>query len=129
MIYRPELKKRVIEILQSHKGKDNAISANNLFIEATDETLWPMKAANQTRVIRQLVRDIRKDKLLPVISGNEGYWVAESDEELEAFTVKLLKTAARQFGLARELSNVPVSRMVAQYKLNFTDEDEVNEQN
>lgn len=127
MIERQELQENVIAIMKNHVGKDNAIPQKQLFIIAANETLWPNSSVDQTRPLRSVIRDIRKKKLLPLCSGNQGYWLAESDAELEAFTVKLLKTAERQFGLARDLSKVPVSRMIKQHKLNFKDEENNND--
>lgn len=127
MVERDVLQERVIAVLKKHVGRDNAITQKQLFVETANETLWPNSAVNQTRILRSVVREIRKKKLLPICSGTQGYWLAESDAELEEFTVKLLKTAARQFGLARDLSKVPISRMIKQHKLNFNDEENNND--
>lgn len=128
MTYRPQIREAVINVLKTCKGKDNAISAANLFVAATGETVVPSIERNQTRVIRSIVNDLRREKVLPIISGN-GYWLAESDAELEAFTLNLLRQAETKFGLARTLSKVPVSSMVKQHNFNFTDQDNQEETN
>lgn len=126
MIDRPHLRTKVVKELKKHVGKTNAISAANLLTLTTGEIVVPSLERNQTRLIRSIIRDIRRDKELAIISGN-GYWVAESDEELTAYAHKLLCEAARKYGLARSLSKVPVSRMVKQFNLNFSDEEKNNE--
>lgn len=127
MKYRPEFKQRVVEVLKNCVGRENAISAEQLFTLVTGETIVPSLAANQTRLIRSIVLDIRKNKEQPIISGY-GYWLAEDDAELEQYTLKLLRAAERKFHLARTLSMVPVSHMIEQHKLNFTDQESTNEQ-
>jgi hypothetical protein len=126
-MHREHIKKSVINILKSHVGKANAISANQLYCMVTGETLYPAKASNKTRIIRSVIREIRARRELPILSGN-GYWLAETDEELKLFVEKRIKTATRIFGLSRELSGIPIDRMVEQLKLELEKEENSYEQ-
>lgn len=122
-MHRDYIKKNVLRILKKHIGKENAIKANALYCLATAEYIIPAKASNQTRIIRSLIREIRKERELAVISGEPGYWIAENDEELNEFVNKQLNTARRMFGLAHTLSGIPIDRMVEQFKLNLIKEE------
>ena len=119
--------KRVFNILSKRVGKTNAISAKHLYCAVFNDYIIPAKAQCQTRAIRLAVRELRKSKKLGIVSGQPGYWVAETEEELKAYTQKLLRTAQRSFGLAHQLSGVPIDRMVEQFKLDL--ENEANHDN
>jgi hypothetical protein len=126
MKYRPEFRQHVKKILSNCVGKQNAISAEELFMAVTGEVIVPSLKANQTRLVRSIALDIRKSKELPICSGN-GYWLAQDYAELEQYTLSILRGAKRKFNLARNLSMVPVSKMIEQYKLNFTDQESTHE--
>lgn len=68
---------RVVSILEEHRGKDNAISSReiNERIDADNVGSFPRT--------REIVREILERELLPIASGNDGYYVIETREELE----------------------------------------------
>lgn len=126
-MHREIIKERVERILRKHVGKENAISAMNLYCLVTGDHEVPAKKNNQTRIIRSVIHEIQADQKIPVISGN-GYWIAKTDKELHAFIEKKINTATRMFGLAHKLSGIPIDRMVEQLKLKLENEEQHNDQ-
>jgi hypothetical protein len=118
-MHRDVIKKRVLHLLQKHRGKENAISAKVLYCLATEDSIVPVKAHNQTRIIRSIVNECRMERI-PILSGN-GYWMAESDEDLRLYVESALDECARAFRLNSNLSRIPVDRMVEQLKLKLTE--------
>lgn len=118
---------KVRNILKQHVGKQNAISAMNLYCLATGAHEIPAKKNNQTRIIRSVIRELQTKFQLPVMSGN-GYYIADSDAELKVFVEMKITTASRMFGLANKLSGIPIDRMVEQLKIKLENEEVNNEQ-
>ena len=129
MIDSAALKVSILSELKERVGKQNAISANHLFIIVTGDTLIPSRARNQTRGVRYAIRQLRKERN-PIMCGKEGYWWAESDQELTEYVERQLRTAARIFKLNRDLSGACVDAMVEQLKLNIEqmEQDDANHQ-
>lgn len=129
-MHREYIKENVVEVLKKHRGKENAIKSKVLFCLATGEAIIPAKAQSQTRVIRSVIRELREKRELPVMSGDKGYWIAESDEELRDYVERSLIEAKRMMKLGSQLSGIPVDRMVEQLKLklNENEQETLNEQ-
>jgi len=69
------------------------------------------------------VKELRYVDKMPILSGSRGYWIAESETELRAFTDKLLRTGTGTLRLAHKLSGIPIDRMVEQFKLDLESEE------
>ena len=79
------MSERIRDILMEHRGKGNAIASKRIS-EAMD---FPME--DTQAVSRKAIWDTAEEYGLPLISCNKGYFIAETDEELEAFNANYEK--------------------------------------
>lgn len=99
MSYSEEQYERVRELLLEHRGKGNEISSReiNQQLEMDNVGSFP-----QTR---ECIRDIMLNEQIPIIGGGNGYYVAETEEEvqdaLETFESRILSITERKMLLQR----------------------------
>jgi tRNA A37 N6-isopentenylltransferase MiaA len=99
MGYTQEEYEQVKEMLLEHRGRDNQISSReiNEVVELDNVGSFP-----QTR---ECVRDIMFEERIPIIGGGNGYYVAETEEEiadaLETLESRILHQAERKMTLKR----------------------------
>lgn len=75
----PELKAEVQQILEEHRGKDNAIVSADLIdaIEIDDAEGNPR--------IREIIRELITEDQIPIASYNRGYFIIETEDELNEY--------------------------------------------
>ncbi len=126
-MHREEIKSKVVARLKKAVGRGNAIKGEVLYVQVTDDAIIPAKRNSQTRIIRSIVRELREKRELPVMSSSNGYWLAESDQELREYVEQRLIEAKRMIKLGSQLSGVPVDRMVEQLKIKLKLKEQINE--
>jgi hypothetical protein len=94
---------QVKELLLNHRGKGNEISSR----EINDQVvLDDVGSFPQTR---KCVRDIMEQEGIPVIGGGNGYYVAETEEEIESalstLESRIINTTERKMFLKRAARN------------------------
>jgi len=89
----------VKEMLLNHRGKGNEISSReiNEVVELDNVGSFPNT--------RKLVKDIMFDENIPVVGGGNGYYVAETEEEvgeyLETLEGRIMSNAERKMAVTR----------------------------
>ena len=89
----------VKELLLDHRGADNPISSREIseHLEAQEVGSFPKT--------RMLVRDIMLEEQIPIASSNNGYYVIETEEELQDYIDQLesriLGISERKFEVRR----------------------------
>lgn len=121
MVNRDQIESNIMNILNQHVGQHNAIKSAPLYIRATGDVLIPAKAHSQTRIIRSVVQDLRRDKRVPICSGAKGYWMAEDQDEFVDWLRKKMDNFGRSIGLDLKLNNTVLSEMGAQRNFQFTE--------
>lgn len=74
---------RVKELLLAHEGSVNPISAReiNEVIDVDTVDSFPRT--------RELVREVLFEERIPIVSGNDGYYIVETEDELAAYLANL----------------------------------------
>jgi len=52
--------------------------------------------ASTLRKVRQIIRDLRIKKAIPILSDNEGYWIVKYPDEANRYISRIEKTAKAQ---------------------------------
>jgi hypothetical protein len=116
---RNELIERVRKIIKQYQGPDLCITKEKVFVEATGENIIPWRRVDQTRIIRSMVKQLRREGCpIAFKSGKRGgYFWARTDQELET-TINVFHSRAMS-SLKQEatLKRIPVGDVVDQYKL------------
>lgn len=73
------MSREIKNILSQHKGKENAIASKEISIAKG----FPME--DTQAVSRGAIRKAEEEFGLPLISCNKGYYIAQTDEELEEY--------------------------------------------
>ena len=81
---RAEMLTRAREILQQHQGPDDCITMTELYRQVTGEVVIPWKRYDQSRVIRSIVEQLRREGARIGRKGGKygGYFWARNDDEL-----------------------------------------------
>ena len=103
MSYSEEQYEQAKELLLQHQGKGNEITSREL-----NERL-ELDSVGSFPQTRELVRDIMFQERIPVIGGGNGYYVAETEEEIQnaiqTLTSRITNTAERRMMLIRAAEN------------------------
>lgn len=122
---RQAMKRRVREIIERYQGPDLCVTKEQVFVAATGETVIPWRRVDQTRVIRWLVEELRRDGCPIGFKGGRcgGYFWARSDDEL-APTINTFHSRALS-GLRQEaaLKRIPMSEVIEQHQLELKELD------
>ena len=97
----------VLSILSRHAGKGNGISMRTLE-QQTD--LLP-------RLLRRHIADLRNDGHAICGTPRDGYYIAETPEELEATCEFLHNRALHSLGLESKLRKIPLADLLGQLHL------------
>lgn len=99
MSYTDEQYERVKELLLEHRGKGNEISSRELNEEVGLDSVGSFPRT------RECVRDIMLQERIPIIGGGNGYYVAQTEDEIvdaiETLDSRITKTAERKMLLER----------------------------
>ena len=94
-----DARERVKSILLDHRGKDDAISSREISEQLNREEVGSFPET------RMLIREIMLEDQIPIASNNSGYYVVESEEELQDYVDQLeqriLGVSERKFAVQR----------------------------
>ena len=79
------MSKKIKDILMGHRGKENAITSKRI----SKAMGFPMEDTQS--VSRQAIWATAEEYSLPLISCNKGYFITQTDEEMEKFNAKYEK--------------------------------------
>ncbi|MFC6723091.1 hypothetical protein ACFQE1_01525 [Halobium palmae] len=87
------------EILLNHRGSDNPISSREINEEIDEDNIGSFPGT------RAIIRDIVLEDRIPIAGGHNGYYVIETEEELEDYldnlTSRINGMAERRWGVQR----------------------------
>ncbi|WP_254538719.1 hypothetical protein [Halomarina litorea] len=72
-------RERVLEILQNRVGKDNAITSREINEEIQADNIGSFPST------RAIITDIIKEERVPILANTNGYYVAETEGEIEEY--------------------------------------------
>lgn len=120
---RAAIKAAIRQILRKDANcAERAITMERLYVRSTGDYILPGKKYNQTRIVRSIIRELRMDDQVPVISNECGYYLAESEAELEPYLRAKLSELRGRFELYRRMSRMPIGQMLRQYDFLTTDD-------
>lgn len=94
-----QVKAQVKEIILDHRGRDNQISSREI-----DEQV-DIDSVGSFPNTRAVVRDLILEDQIPIVSGGNGYFVIETEDELQNYIDSLegrmLSIADRKYGVRR----------------------------
>ena len=79
------MSEKIKNILMEHKGRKNAIASKRI----SEAMGFPMEDTQS--VSRQAIWDTAEEYGLPLISCNRGYFIAETDDEIDAYNKNIQK--------------------------------------
>ena len=79
------MSEKIKNILMDHRGKENAIASKRI----SEAMGFPMEDTQS--VSRQAIWSTAEEYGLPLISCNRGYFIAETDDEIEAYNKNIQK--------------------------------------
>lgn len=79
------MSEKIKDILMEHRGRKNAIAAKRI----SEAMGFPMEDTQS--VSRQAIWDTAEEYGLPLISCNKGYFIAQTDEEMEDYNANYEK--------------------------------------
>ena len=79
------MNEEIKNILMKHKGKKNAIASKRI----SEAVGFPMEDTQS--VSRQAIWNTAEEYGLPVVSCNKGYFIAETDDEIETYNQNIQK--------------------------------------
>ena len=115
---RADLLVRVEALLQQCRGPQAAIRMVDLFALATGDVVIPGKRYDQTRIVRSLVDQLRRQGR-PIAHGNSGYFWADDPADLEPTIRWFHLRALASLRQERALRRVPFSQVLEQHALDF----------
>lgn len=99
MSYTDEEYERVKELLLEHRGKGNGITSREI------NDVVGLDNVGSFPQTRECVRAVMFNEDIPVIGGNGGYYIAETEEELagalDTLEKRIVRTAERKMALKR----------------------------
>lgn len=99
MAYTDKQYERTKELLLKHRGSDDPITSREISDELDLDDIGSFPNT------RECIRDIMFEELIPVVGANNGYYVAESadeiDDALETLQSRITNTAERRAMLER----------------------------
>jgi hypothetical protein len=110
------LENRVLEIIRAHKGKENAVSRNDLIYMIFGLNLDKNSLQNSTldREIRFAIADLRQSYPILSTSKGSGYYMPSSREEILQCAAEINKRANKLFAQSqrmRHFADVTVSQL------------------
>ena len=89
---------KIRDILMLHRGKENPVTSK----EISQEMGFSME--DTQAFCRKAIRETAKEYGLPLVSSNKGYFLANTDEELEIFN-KNIEKRIKGMEKSREMAN------------------------
>ena len=100
--------------LKQHKGPENCVTMNELFVDATGSYIIPNRRYDQTRIIRSIVKDLREEGCPIGIKGGKsgGYFWARNDAELKSTIEKFHHRAMSSLQQEAALRRIPFNQLL-----------------
>lgn len=125
---RAALIERVRAVLEQCQGPERAITMTALFAAVTGETVIPGRRYDQTRVVRSIVEQLRREGCpIAVRSGADGgyFWAVDPgqlDPTIQVFHARAMSSLRQEQALRR----VPFGQVLEQHRIEFeqTNEDQ-----
>lgn len=123
---REELKQKVREVLERHRGPDDCVNMFELFHAVTGQPVIPGRKINQTRLIRSLVEQLRREGCpIALRSGSEGgYFWARTEEELKSTIAWFHERAMSSLKQEATLKRMNPGEVIKQYEMELKEETE-----
>jgi len=116
---------RLMQALENHKGRKNAIKgrklAYRLFGLVSDETQPAARERyrNYERKLRLLIHDLMFDFGIPIVGDYRGYYLVEEIDEVEAAAATLRKHGIAELVHAAMLKKIAPAELVGQLVFEF----------
>ena len=126
---RSALKVRVRDILMVHKGPNDCVLMNEIYVEVTGYHIIPTRRIDQTRIIRSIIVALREESCpIGIKAGSGGgYFWARNDAELEATIVTFHKRAISSLKQEAALKRIPFGELLEQYELELSQQPQLQE--
>jgi len=112
---------RLYGTMINHNGPDKKIGMGQLYKEVFGRP-WHHRI-NDTRPLRHLITDMRKDGM-PVLSDSNGYWLAASSKELNDFFDRRKKHHLKGLNQLARMKKVSLPEYLGQLQLELEGGDE-----
>ena len=99
MSYTQDDYEQVKEMVMRHKGRNDQISSREI------NEVVGLDSVGSFPTTRQCIRDIMFNEQIPIIGGGNGYYIAETEQEIsdaiDTLDSRILNTAERKMALRR----------------------------
>jgi hypothetical protein len=116
-----KFKMQLLMIMPNHYGKSRTIGMGELYEEVFNEPF--NNRINDTRRLRKLVTDLRREDGIPIISNQSrvggGYYYASCTSELADFDEKLRRRALKILAMAARIRKVSLPEYIGQLRLDL----------
>lgn len=118
---RAEVKQRIRALLQDHRGPGDCIRAVELLARATGAVIVPRRQYDQTRVVRSIVAQLRREGApIGFVQGaGGGYFWAKDDAELAGTAQVFHDRAMSSLRQERALKRIPFTQVLEQHRIEF----------
>ena len=118
---RDDLLMRVRAVIEQYRGPKQAIRMIDLFALVTGETVIPGRKIDQSRLMRSLVDQLRRQGCPIGIKGGSdgGYFWADDPADLDLTIRWFHQRALSSLRQERALRRVPFAQVLEQHRLDF----------
>jgi hypothetical protein len=116
MLDRAQYREVVIDILSRHVGPDNPVTMYAIFTEALNTPVIPNKKVDQTRPLRSIIKQLRREGYA-IAYNNHGYYLATAEEHIEHTAAVFHKRALASLSQERSLKRCTTRDLLQQYEL------------
>ncbi|MFA7175897.1 MAG: hypothetical protein WC114_01505 [Smithellaceae bacterium] len=109
------IKSAVQVMLTRHIGPGNGIGMGELYFAATGKP-WSNRI-NDTRVLRKMITELRKEGAAICSDVANGYYLAQTAEDLSAHCGRLRKSALKKLALEARLRRIALPDLIGQIAL------------
>jgi hypothetical protein len=117
-----QLQDQVLNVMKKHVGKENKISRVNLISEVFHISLSAGRLSNsaQDRQIRRVVAELQQNYPVLASSGDGGYYMASSMDEINEYIAEIESRARKLFDKSRQIKSMAEKFAVSrQMRLNL----------
>lgn len=112
---------RLYGIMIKHNGPEKKIGMGELYKQVFGRP-WQNRI-NDTRPLRTLITDMRKEGM-PVLSNQNGYWLAASSTELNDYCDRRSRRAIKELSRISRMKKVSLPEYLGQLQLELGGSDE-----
>lgn len=85
-------------VIMLHLSKDNPKTQKEL----------EQETGIDRRYVKEIIRQLRKDDRVPICSGNEGYWLARSEKDIQRTKARLWHEIMERLDLVQAMRDYPL---------------------